>query len=68
MGIVLLILGFYFSFKFKQAVGRGRRNDILANFGGGSFLEGVVAGFFRLIYGILALACIVGGLASFGDK
>jgi len=68
MGVILLIGGCFFAFKCKQAMGRGDLNDAMSSVGQGSFVEMIKAGFFRYLYGILALIGILGGLSKlFGE-
>ena len=67
-GVIIFLAGLYFAFKYKQADGRRRRNDLFVHFGGGSFTEAVLYRVMRLIYGILAITCILGGLGMLLDS
>jgi hypothetical protein len=68
LGIILLGLGSFFIFKFKQAKGREDMNEIMTMLGRGSFLEAIKAGLLRYVYGILGLIFFIGGLGMLGGK
>ena len=62
LGMILIAVGAFALFQFKNAIGRGRLNDILTSFGHGSFMVAILSSLGRLFWGIIALICLFGGL------
>lgn len=61
LGLLFCAIGGVFcSFRYKQARGTQRLNDINADFGGGNFTELVTSGFRQLLWGILSISFAVG--------